>query len=51
MEFKVLIKEGCVPTRYMILAETRDWVGYYARRSDYVKVDDFVKERETAGRK
>ena len=51
MEFKVLIKEGCVPTRYMILAETRDWVGYYARRSDYVKVDDFVKKRETAGRK
>ena len=51
MEFKVLIKEGCVPTRYMILAETRDWVGYYSRRRDYVKVDDFVKERETAGRK
>ena len=51
MDFKVLIKEGCVPTRYMILAETRDWVGYYSRRSDYVKVDDFVKERETAGRK
>lgn len=51
MDFKVLIKEGCVPTRYMILAETRDWVGYYSRRRDYVKVDDFVKERETAGRK
>lgn len=51
MEFKVLIKEGCVPTRYMILAETRDWVGYYSKRRDYVKVDDFVKARETAGRK
>ena len=51
MEFKVLIKEGCVPTRYMILAETRDWVGYYARWRDYAKVDDFVMRREKAGRR
>lgn len=49
MEFKVLIKDGCVPTRYMILAETGRWVGHYAEwRKKYSSVESFIEARRTA---
>ena len=51
MEFKVLIKEGCVPTRYMILAETRDWVGHYANWRIYPSVGAFIDKRIEASEK